>query len=124
MSCDGSRSMAIGAGTSSRTSVPEATIVLALSGTPAAVRRPSEMSFWTWLRDRPVASATNRSIRLAGPSGTRSVRTPAATGASGIHGLRRLGGLRGRDRPTGRLALTRQERADDQEQDRAADGHV
>ena len=50
------------------------------------------MSFWTWLRDSPVASATKRSTRPAVPSGTRTVRMPAATGASGIQASpRRLG---------------------------------
>ena len=38
--------------------VPGPTIAFALSATPADVRRPSEISFWTWLRDRPVTSAT------------------------------------------------------------------
>ena len=58
-----------GSGTSSRTSVPAGTTALARTGTPSTVRRPSEMSFWTWLRERPVASATNRSIRPVGPVG-------------------------------------------------------
>ena len=76
--------------------MPAGTIMFARSGMPSAVMRPSEISFWTWLRERPVTSATYRSIRPIRPSGTRTVRTPAAMGASGIDRVRRLAGSPGR----------------------------
>src|SRR5688572_15935314 len=90
MSWAGARSRATGSGTSRRISVPAGTIMFARSGMPWAVMRPSEISFWTWLLERPVTSATYRSIRPIRPSGTRTVRTPPAMGASGIARLRGL----------------------------------
>src|SRR6187431_1025485 len=123
MSCEGARSSATGSGTSSRTSVPAGTTMLARSGRPSAVRRPSEMSFWTWLRDRPVTSATYRSIRPMRPSGTRNVRTPAAIGASGIERPRRIARRLRRivlveDEPPGQHGVEKQQ------QDGAADRGV
>src|SRR5688572_629315 len=127
MSGAGARSRATGSGTSRWTSVPAGTIMFARSGMPSAVRRPSEMSFWTWLRDRPVTSATYRSIRPIRPSGTRRVRTPAAIGASGIDWFRGLAGSRTRW-PASVDAVEpeppRQQRARQQQQDRARDGTV
>src|SRR6476661_2759869 len=109
MSGAGASSIGTGGGTSRWTSVPAATIVFARIATPSAVRRPSEINFCTWLRERPVASATNRSIRPGGPSGTRSLRIPGAVAASGIGTL------------DGTAQQVRQEGGDDQEQDRARD---
>ncbi len=53
----GLRSSGEASGTTRRRGVPAPTTALALSGTPSDVRCPAEMSFWTWLRDRPVTSA-------------------------------------------------------------------
>src|SRR5688572_21780173 len=123
MSWAGARSRATGSGTSRRISVPAGTIMFARSGTPSAVMRPSEISFWMWLRERPVTSATYRSMRPIRPSGTRSVRTPAAIDASGIDRVRGLA------RPSGRLdgwqpEPAGQERARQQQEDGDADGAV
>jgi hypothetical protein len=52
-----------------RSAVPGPTTALDFRATPSAVRLPAEISFWTWLRDRPVASATQRSTRWAGAVG-------------------------------------------------------
>src|SRR5436190_791870 len=112
MSGAGARSRGVGGGTSSRSSVPAVTTVFARSASPSAVSRPSEMSFCTKLRDRPVASATYRSTRPAGPSGTRSTRTPGATPASTIRAS--LADPRQR----------RDQRGADQHHDRDADGGV
>src|SRR5689334_15131800 len=112
MSGAGARSSGAGGGTSSRSSVPGVTTVFARSASPPAVSRPSEMSFCTKLRESPVASATYRSTRPDGPSGTRITRTPGATAASTI-----------------RLALPdpgerRDQRRTDQHHDRDADRGV
>ena len=100
------------------------------SGDPSAVRRPSVMSFWTWLRDRPVASATYRSTRPgrrpgpdvrtpatpAAPASARSASgpgrsSPSAAGAAGSRGALGAGAH-------GRRRAARQER-DEQQEDRA-----
>src|SRR5436190_3489816 len=107
----GARSSATALGTSRRSSVPAPTIAFAFRASPPAVSRPSEMSFWTKLRDRPVASATYRSTRPADPSGTWSTRTPAADGST-IRPFLTPADERGEDR-----------RADEQEE-RGADGSV
>src|SRR4029453_16291384 len=116
MSGAGARSSSVGFGMSSRTSLPAATRALARTAAPSTVRGALEMSFWTWLLERPVASATNRSIRPAIPSGTRTVRMPGATGASGT---RRLHGLR----PV-LVPARRQERGEQEQEDGEADGRI
>ena len=56
-----------GSGTSSSTTAPGRQHVPGTDGTPSRVTRPSAMSRWTWAREMPEASATNRSARPAEP---------------------------------------------------------
>src|SRR3990172_408846 len=55
---------------------------------PLDVRRPSVMRRWTYERERPAASATNRSARVpAALSGTATVTRPAISVIGLVRGL-------------------------------------
>src|SRR6185369_11459917 len=62
---------------------PGSTKVLAFTARPPTVSRPSVISFWTWLRDRPLRSAAQRSALPRGPSDGIDRRRMSATMCSG-----------------------------------------
>src|SRR5262245_16836275 len=94
-----------GGGTSSSRRTPAGTIEFERSGAPSSVSRPSEISRWTKLRDRPERSAAIRSARDGRASGaTTSTRDSPVPPGSGI-------------RPSGSLARERGPRARGDEQE-------
>src|SRR4029079_19648490 len=68
-----------GGGIRSSGSVPVSTIVFAFTATPPAVKRPSPIRRWTWLRDRPLRSVAQRSARAGAASGGISIRRASST---------------------------------------------
>src|SRR5467141_489440 len=105
---------------------PGPTIAFALSGRPPVVRWPAEMSFWTWLRDRPVTSATKRSTRSrAASSGTRRTRVPGVVGPRPAAAPASVSAIIDGSPPRGaRIAERRPDGQQDQHEDRAADCRV
>src|SRR6266404_7141002 len=105
---------------------PGPTIAFALRGSPSVVRWPAEMSFWTWLRDNPVTSATNRSTRsLAASSGTRRIRVPGVAAPGPAAAPASMSAIIDRIPPRrSRIAERRSDGQQDQHEDRPADRRV